>query len=173
MQLSDHFSLLDAVNSSTAERLGIDNTPSQTVIENAKVAATSMEEVRALLGNLGIHVNSWVRIEELEKVLAHKDFIGWCAKHGKPLPNDAAWAEYFSKKAHPKGYAVDFTCPGYGTPLEIVQAIAASNIKFDQLIAEGGSNGAGGWCHCSFEPQMRGQILTATFKNGAAVYSMA
>lgn len=164
MNLSDHFTLEEAVRSSTAERLGIENIASQEVADNAVITAEGMEEVRALLGNLSIHVDSWIRCEKLERALTEKDFRSWCVKRGKP-PVDSSWTEYFSRKAHPKGYAVDFTCVGYGTPLEIVQAIAKSPIRFDQCIMEGT------WVHISFDPQMRRQVLTATFVNGTPTYS--
>ena len=164
MNLSEHFTLAEAVYSSTAQRLGFDNTPSRQVIANATIAAEGMEEVRALLGDLSIHVDSWIRCEALEKVLTAGDFKSWCAKHGKPsVPS--SWDEYFSRKGHPKGYAVDFTCTGYGTPIEIVQAIAKSPIQFDQCIQEGT------WVHISFDPQLRRQVLTATFANGTPTYS--
>ena len=165
MNLSEHFTLAEAVYSSTAQRLGFDNTPSQQVIANATIAAEGMEEVRALLGNLGIHVDSWIRCEQLEIVLTVNDFKAWCAKNNRPLKSESDWAEYFARKGHPQGWAIDFICSGYGTPLEIVQAIAASSIKFDQCIQEGN------WAHISFDPRMRQQVLTATFVKGAATYS--
>lgn len=164
MNLSEHFTLEEAVHSPTAERLGIANLALPDVVDNARVAAEGMEEVRALLGNYSINIDSWIRYEELERVIADKDFRAWCVKRGKP-PVDSSWAEYLARKAHPKGYAVDFTCKGYGSPLEIVQVIAKSNIQFDQCIMEGS------WVHVSFDPQMRRQVLTATFINGTPTYS--
>jgi len=164
MNLSDHFTLQEAVRSSTAERLGIVNLATPDVVERAKIAAAGMEEVRALLGDLSIHVDSWIRCEALEKMLTAGDFKSWCSKHGKP-PVPSSWDEYFARKGHPKGYAIDFTCAGYGTPLEIVQTIAKSPIQFDQCIQEGT------WVHISFDPQMRRQVLTATFVNGTPTYS--
>ena len=67
-------------------------------------------------------------------------------------------------KAHPKGFAADFICSQFGTPLKIVQALAKSKIKFDQLIMEQT------WVHVSFAPAMRQQILTATFTGGVPLY---
>jgi hypothetical protein len=49
---------------------------------------------------------------------------------------------------------VDFNCYGFGSPREVCRAIAAATIPFDQLIEEGT------WCHLSFDPRMRRQILT-------------
>jgi hypothetical protein len=61
---------------------------------------------------------------------------------------------------HQKGFAIDFTCPDFGTPLECVKKISASDIQFDQLIQEGT------WIHISFAPAMRRQILEAHFSKG-------
>ena len=74
-KLSEHFTLLEATRSATAERLGISNSPSDTQIANAKIAAAGMEQVRVVLQNKSIHVDSWIRVEELEKVLTRKDFV--------------------------------------------------------------------------------------------------
>jgi hypothetical protein len=58
------------------------------------------------------------------------------------------------------GYAIDFTCPEFGTPAEIVRALVNSDIRFDQVIAEGN------WAHVSFAPAMRRSILVAHFNPG-------
>lgn len=164
MQLSEHFSLSEATNSNTATRLGIENTPNNIQLANMKVAAAGMEQVRAVLG-CPIHTDSWLRVEELEKVLTKNDYNGWCVKHGKVV-SDSSWDEYFARKGHPKGFAVDFICPQFGTPAEIVTKLKTSGIKFDQLIMEGT------WVHVSFDPQMRGQLMTATFVKGQPTYTM-
>lgn len=163
MQLSEHFTLEEGMDSPNALRLGIDNTPDDATVERMQVAAAGMEQVRETLG-FPIHVNSWFRSEEWEKVLTHKDYVRWCSAHGYEV-NDQSWALYFSRKGHPKGYAIDFVCPQFGTPLNIVHAIASCSIKFDQLIQEGT------WVHISFDPQMRGQVMTATFTDGVPNYT--
>ena len=141
MKLSDHFTFEEASFSSTAARLGIRNDIPQTLTDNVFAAANGMEEVRALLGN-PVHVDSWYRCPEL---------------------NHAAGGSISS--AHLQGYAVDFTCPKFGTPLEICKAIDASNIRFDQLIQEGN------WVHISFDPKARRSTLTAHFAGGKATYT--
>lgn len=163
-QLSDHFTLFEATRSSTAERLGISNSPNDTQIANAKVAAAGMELVRVVLNNNSVHVDSWIRVEPLEKVLTHKDYVRWCLDHNLPV-SDGSWIRYFQRKAHPKGFAVDFICPAFGTPAEIAKAIRDSGIKFDQLIIEGS------WVHISFAPELRQQVLLATFHNGTPSYT--
>ncbi len=66
--------------------------------------------------------------------------------------------------AHVTGNAADFICPAFGVPLDIVKKIAASGVKFDQLIQEGT------WVHISFDPAMRQEVLTAHFVDGKATY---
>jgi hypothetical protein len=56
--------------------------------------------------------------------------------------------------AHVSGHAVDFNCFSFGTPLEICRALAASDLKWDQMIEEGT------WVHLSWDPRLRQQILT-------------
>lgn len=55
---------------------------------------------------------------------------------------------------HRKGDAIDFSCPQFGSPFSVAQAIQASDIKYDQLIQEGT------WVHISFGPRMRQEDLT-------------
>lgn len=163
MNLSPHFTLEEFAHSDTALRLGIDNTPSAAVIENGKVAAAGMEEVRRIIG-VPVHVNSWHRCEALERVLCAKDFAAWCARHGK-LDATTAWPEYFARKQHPQGFSIDFTAGAFGTPSEVARKLIDAGLKFDQLILEGT------WVHVSFGPQMRQQVLTATFTDGTPAYT--
>lgn len=160
--LTEHFTLEELTASDTAVRLGIDNMPPAIVIPHLVVLATGLEQIRRI--TRPIHVNSAYRCEALEKVLCAKDFGAWCARHGK---NPAtAWGEYFERKGHPHGYCADFTCPAFGTPPEIVRVVRNSGIKFDQLIEEGT------WVHASFDPRLRGEVMTARFdKAGVPSYA--
>jgi len=133
MNLSDHFSLEEATHSDTAIRLGISNQPNAQQLENMKVAAIGMEKIRELLAS-PINVNSWIRLPEV---------------------NVAVGGSKVS--SHMDGWAIDFVCRGFGTPLEVCKAIEKSNIKFDQMIYEFGDKG---WTHISFAPEMRQQKLT-------------
>jgi putative chitinase len=133
MNLSDHFSLEEAMHSDTATRLGISNQPNAQQLENMKVAAIGMEKIRELLAS-PINVNSWIRLPEV---------------------NVAVGGSKVS--SHMDGWAIDFTCKGFGNPLEVCKAIEKSNIKFDQMIYEFGEKG---WTHISFAPAMRQQKLT-------------
>lgn len=131
MRLSDHFTLAELTASQTAARKKIDNSPPPAVIERLRDTARCMEEVRALLGNLPISVSSGYRSPRLNRAIGG-------AKNS----------------AHMTGYAVDFNCYGFGDPLAVCRAIAASDIPFDQLIEEGI------WVHLSFAPPLRRQVLT-------------
>jgi putative chitinase len=133
MNLSDHFSLEEATHSDTATRLGISNQPNAQQLENMKVAAIGMEKIRELLAS-PINVNSWIRLPEV---------------------NVAVGGSKVS--SHMDGWAIDFVCRGFGTPLQVCKAIEKSNIKFDQMIYEFGEKG---WTHISFAPEMRQQKLT-------------
>lgn len=164
MKLSDHFTLDELSRSDTAERLGINNTPTSSIMPHLFALAVGLEQIRVLLG-FPLQINSGYRCEALEKVLARNDYARWCGRHGKPHSEDASWKEYFERKAHPKGYAADFVCPGFGDPRSIVKVIEAGGVQYDQVIAEGR------WVHVSFAPEMRGQVLTAKFSAAGVEYS--
>ena len=131
MNLSEHFTLEEATYSETAVRMGINNQPSLLQLENMKVAAAGMERIRDLLGK-PIRINSWLRLPEV---------------------NVAVGGSKIS--SHMDGWAIDFTCAGFGDPLAVCKAIEKSGIKFDQMIHEYAR-----WTHISFAPEMRGQKLT-------------
>lgn len=136
MNLSQHFTLDEATFSETAVRKGIDNTPSATVIANMVKASAGMEMVRDVL-RAPVHISSWFRCLLLNRAVGSSDTSG-----------------------HRQGWSIDFKAPKFGTPKEICEAIVRAGIKFDQLIYEGT------WVHISFDPAMRGQVLTAVFKPG-------
>lgn len=161
MNLTEHFTLEGLTFSATAARLGIDNTPPLLAAGNLRVLAGGLEQVLRVTGH-GLQIHDAYRCEALERVLCAKDFTAWCARHGK-FP-DEGWQEYFAEKAHPQGFAADFTCADFGTPNEIVRVIRASGIKFDKVIVEGADKeGRGGWVHLSFAPAMRGVAMVAIF----------
>jgi len=143
--LSAHFSLEEATTSQTASRLGIDNDPTLDVVLNMKQAALGMELVRQLLGQ-PIHINSWYRCPELNKAVG-----------SKPTSD------------HITGFAVDFTCPTFGTPEKIVREILKSNIDFKQVILEFVTPTGGGWVHIAFNGMQR-QALVIN-KDGVKVFA--
>lgn len=134
--LSNNFSLAEAIASETAERNGIDNTPPTDILVVMNKTAIGMERVRAMLGNKSIHTNSWYRCHDLNLAVGSKD-----------------------TSQHPKGEAVDFICPLYGSPLDICKLLIANQslIRFDQLILEHT------WVHISFaivNGNPRNQVLS-------------
>lgn len=138
IRLSDNFTLAEATASQTAARLGLDNQPTPAQLTNMRQTAAGMEVVRLILG-VAIHVSSWLR----------RDAVNAAVGGAKT-------------SAHRDGWAVDFTAPGFGDPLEVCRKLAGSTLKFDQLIHEYGQ-----WTHISFEPRpMRRQLLTIDRAHG-------
>lgn len=137
-----HFSLAEGLFSSTAERLGIRNDAPPNIVANMVEAAKGMEEVRLLLGQ-PIHIDSWYRCPQLNKAVGGA-----------------------RASSHMEGYAIDFICPNYGSPKDIVKLITRSSIRYDKLIFEGN------WVHISFAPELRCLALTAVFNGqGGVSYS--
>ena len=151
--LSAHFTLEEAIFSQTAARAGIDNDPPLNIVMNMKEAALGMEQVRLKLNSNAIKVSSWYRCEALEKVICRDAYRAWCIKHGK-ADGPTAWAEYFANKAHPKGFAIDFTCPSYGDVDTVMRTILKSSIQFQQIIREFDS-----WVHISFDGNARQALV--------------
>ncbi|MBM3460756.1 MAG: peptidase M15 [Armatimonadetes bacterium] len=137
MQLTDHFHLSEFTASETAERRGIDNTPSAEIIEALRRTAQGLERIRTLLGR-PIHVTSGYRCLELNRAVGSKD-----------------------TSQHLLGEAADFICPQYGTPRVVAERIAKKLVSLgvDQLILEFASKG-GGWVHVSFSSKPRHATLT-------------
>lgn len=142
MRLSQHFTLEELTNSDLAIRKGIDNNPDAETFDNLAHVATNLELVRSVLGNHPLRINSGFRCDELNRLVGGS-----------------------KTSAHLEGWAVDFTCPEYGTPRSVCIAIDSSGIDFDQLIYEGT------WVHISFKPTNRREVLTAHFNNGKATYT--
>jgi putative chitinase len=131
MNISTNFTLEEATYSETAIRLEIPNQPSEQQLENMKVAAQGMEQIRKLLGK-PIRINSWLRLPDVNVAVGGS-----------------------RASSHMDGWAIDFTCATYGDPYIIAKAIKDSEIQVDQCIHEFGR-----WVHVSFAPQMRNQFLT-------------
>lgn len=130
-KLSENFTIAEALRSETAARRGISNAPNKKQLEAIKYTAQQMEQVRKALNNQPISPSSWFRNTEVNKAVGG-----------------------VSNSDHMTGYAVDFACPRFGSPLEVCRAIIASGLKFDQLIWEYGR-----WVHVSFAPAMRQNVL--------------
>lgn len=132
VRITDHFTMEELTQSQTADRRGLDNVPTGEVLNNLVQTAHMMEKVRELLGDKPVLVSSGYRSPEVNKAVGGS-----------------------RTSAHMTGFAVDFICPGYGTPKQICEVIASSSIAYDQLIWEFGR-----WVHISFDPQKRRENLT-------------
>lgn len=131
MQLSKHFTLDEFTHSQTAARLGIDNKAPAYVLPALHRTAEGLEQARDLLGGKPIIVSSGYRSPALNKAIGSK-----------------------ATSQHTTGQAVDFTCPAYGTPREIVASLVGSGIQYDQCLLEFSA-----WVHLSFADKPRGQTL--------------
>jgi uncharacterized protein YcbK (DUF882 family) len=119
MQLSEHFTLEELTHSEVAERKGLDNTPNALEVSNLVRLAALLEEVRSLL-NKPILLNSGFRSKAVNDSVGSRD-----------------------TSQHRIGCAADIRVPGM-TPKQVVQAVIASDIGYDQIIEEFGS-----WTHIS------------------------
>lgn len=142
MQLTEHFSLAELIHSDMALRRGIDNTPDGSALSNLRTHTTpGLEQARQLLGH-PIYISSGYRSRALNRLIG---------------------GSYTS--AHITGMAVDFVCPGFGSPREVATRLAHSSIEYDQVIYEGR------WVHMGFAYTPRRQQLTANFKFGSVSYT--
>ena len=143
-QLSPHFSLSELTVSAAASRKGLSNIPTGQALATLTETAKGMERVRTLLGK-PITVLSGYRAPAVNKAVGG-------AKNS----------------AHMTGHAVDFICPGFGSPAQVASYLAKHLTDFDQMICEFPPDG---WVHIGFGPGKRGQELTARKVNGKTVYT--
>lgn len=132
-QLSDNFFLDEFLVSDKAEQFGIANTPEPEHLKNiTDFLVPGLEKARKILGNRAIVVTSAYRNPRVNKLVG-----------GTPT------------SAHPKGFAADLRVAGL-THFQTARLLAASNLKFDQLILEISRN----ITHISFDPRRRMQVKT-------------
>jgi putative chitinase len=130
-RLSRYYTLARLAHSDTAARRGIDNAPPAALLPNLRLLARGLDRVRRLLGH-PLEISSGYRCPELNALVG-----------GVPTSQ------------HALGLAVDFTCPGFGSPLAVARALRDSDIAFDQCIYEFAE-----WIHLSFGPAPRRRVLT-------------
>ena len=109
MNLSEHFTYEELTFTDHRE---FDNTPNDTEMANLVRLAAFLERVKEVLGGKPIIVNSAFRCEGVNRAVGSSD-----------------------KSQHRHGTACDFRVPGM-TPDEVVQAIMASDLEYDQCIRE-------------------------------------
>lgn len=129
--ISPHFTLDELLFSQTAERMGLDNTPGPDELAALKRTAMGLEAVRVRLGGAPIVITSGYR---------------------SPTVNAAVRGSRTSQ--HTRGEAADFIAPRFGNPRAIVDALADSDVPYDQLILEFDR-----WVHISFSHQPRHHAL--------------
>lgn len=143
MMLSKHFHLDELTVSQTAARRGLDNTPPPAILAQLRETAQKMELVRTILGSKPIIVTSGYR---------------------SPAVNRAVKGSRTS--AHMRGEAVDFICPGFGSPLAICRALSIQkDLPYDQIIEEGS------WVHIGFAKFPRREVWTK--RNGEMIRGLA
>jgi uncharacterized protein YcbK (DUF882 family) len=144
MNLTPHFSLEELTASETAERNGWDNSPNDAELSNLTRLAEFLEKVKTVLGGKPIMVNSAFRSKVVNDAVGSKD-----------------------TSQHRVGCAADLRVPGM-TPDEVVKAIIASGIGYDQVIREFDR-----WTHISIPNKLfdspRKQALIID-KQGTRVY---
>lgn len=134
--MSKYFSYSECVRSETAIRRGLDNTPTPEQLQNLTESAYKLDRVREFLG-APIHVSSGFRSPKVNKAVGSRNPVS----------------------AHTQGYAFDITCPTFGTPQEVFEALRKFKCGYDQIIVEFPLSQGGGWVHISFDPRARGQAL--------------
>ena len=148
MKLSENFSLSELTKSQTAERKGIDNTPSAEHQDNLKSLCTAiLQPVRDHFSQV-VSVSSGYRSPTLCVALGSR-----------------------STSQHAKGEAADFEIFGVSNK-ELADWIN-ENLDYDQLILEywKESDPNSGWVHCSFtNGSNRKQYLRAYKENGKTKY---
>jgi len=142
MKLTEHFTLEELTITDHRE---FDNTPNETERENLVRLAGLLELVKVELGGKPIMVNSAFRSKQVNDAVGSKD-----------------------TSQHRLGCAADIRVPGI-TPDEVVKAIIAAKLPFDQLIREFDR-----WTHISVPNEKsakpRGQVLIID-KKGTRLYA--
>ena len=142
MNLTEHFTLEELTRTDHRQ---FDNTPNDAEIANLVRLAEFLEKVKEVLGGKPIIVNSAFRSAEVNRAVGSSD-----------------------KSQHRHGCACDFRVPGM-TPDEVVKAIVASDLKYDQCIREFNS-----WVHISIpntedaKPRLMSLIIDKSGTRGYA-----
>jgi len=130
MNLTPHFTLEELTHT---DHRTLDNTPNETELANIQRLAEFLETVKTLLGGKPIMVNSAFRSKAVNDAVGSKD-----------------------TSQHRIGCAADIRVPGM-TPDQVVRAIIASDLGFDQVIREFSDPvKGGGWTHISIPNQATG-----------------
>jgi len=142
MNLSEHFTLDELTHTDHRE---FDNVPNESELANLKRLAAFLETVKSAIGGKPIIVNSAFRCKQVNDAVGSSD-----------------------KSQHRLGCAADIRVPQM-TPDEVVKAIIAAGLPFDQVIREFDR-----WTHVSIpnsvDAKPRGQKLIID-KQGTRPYA--
>jgi len=142
MQLSKNFTLEELTHTDHRE---IENTPNSSEINNLKRLAEFLEQVKVAVGGKPVMINSAFRCKALNDAVGSKD-----------------------TSQHRVGCAADIRVPGM-TPDEVVKAVIAANLDYDQVIREFDR-----WTHISVPNSPSGTSRKQTLiidKQGTRAYS--
>jgi hypothetical protein len=135
MQLSNNFYLSEFIRSQTAERLRLDNTPNQVVVNNLKQLTKNILQPIRDYFNLPVVISSGYRS------LAVNNAVG-----SSP------------KSQHILGQAADFEIPSIDNFL--LASWIKDNLNYDQLILEFYTGENSGWVHVGYSQKHKNQELT-------------
>ena len=107
--MTEHFSFAELTHTDHRE---FDNTPNEAELKNIQRLAEFLEQVKTVLGGKPIMVNSAFRSKQVNDAVGSKD-----------------------TSQHRIGCAADIRVPAM-TPDEVVKAIIASDLGYDQVIRE-------------------------------------
>ena len=125
MKKIKYFSLSEFLNSATAKRLGIDNTPTFEVVDNLNKLADYLDVIREKVGK-PIFISSGFRCPVLNKAVGG-----------------------VSNSQHQKGLAADLIC----ADMESLEKVLRETGGFDQLIKEHRKGVKSFWYHVSVAPR--------------------
>jgi len=145
MNLTKNFTLKEMYESTTAIRLGIDNTPSDIVIKNLLLLCQKVLQPLREQMEESIKVSSGYRCPDLNKRIGGS-----------------------KSSQHCFGQAADISCDE--RTAEMYRYIK-NNLIFDQLIWEFGNDDNPSWVHVSFSPTKNRKECLRVYKiNGKTVY---
>lgn len=146
MFLTKNFQLWELIQSTTADRLMVDNTPNDEEIENLRsLCKNILQPARDALGP--IRISSGFRSEELNRRVG-----------GVPDSD------------HRLGFAADVVPVKVGTR-QLAEWVVENCPNFDQVILEFGTDTNPNWIHLSASPRNRQQVLRATRGNSGTIYT--
>lgn len=151
-RISKHISLRESIESYTAKRLGINNTPSDYHITNmVGIAENIFEPLRSWVGG-PIKISSFFRSGDLNRAISGSKSSQHC--EGRAMDIDDTY--------------------GHKTNAEMYEYIK-ENLDFDQLIWEFGDDNNPDWVHVSYvsPEENRRRCLKAERVNGKTTYRYA